>query len=175
MEVIATKQKLLKKVHVESQSFWAPAMIGPYSQAMCYKDFCFISGMIGLKSFSMELGDFEEQEMLPREHVEAVKSVLSVSDKDEIALNWRKTNGDKNLDESIQEFAYDSIDSGTISISNLPRNANLEIEEILWNAEVGSGLPVIKYFENLREFKNFVLDNCRNDEFSVRLFHSSNP
>merc|ERR1712150_279692 len=87
----------------------------------------------------------------------------------------RQTNGDKNLDESIQEFAYDSIDSGTISISNLPRNANLEIEEILWNAEVGAGLPVIKYFENLREFKNFVLDNCRNDDFSVRLFHSSNP
>ena len=192
MEVIATRQKVLKKVHVESQSFWAPAMIGPYSQAMVYQGFCFISGMIGLKSFSMVMGDSEEQEILPRQHVDAVKSVLSLEkfQKKSVVLEWRRyneivyfsdqksietpNNDDNNeVDDKEEEQPYDQ-QLETLYISNLPKNANLEVEEILWNPEV-SKIPEILHFENLTDFKTFVLANRKNDEFSIRLFHSSNP
>jgi len=192
MEVVATRQKVIKKVHVESQSFWAPAMIGPYSQAMLYRGYCFISGMIGLKSFSMVMGDSEEQEKLPRQHVDAVKSVLSLGNfqKKSVVLEWRRYNEivyfsdeksvetaeiedeNENEDENEEEPYDKKLE--TLYINNLPKNANLEVEEILWNPEV-SKTPEILHFESLTDFKTFVLANRKNDEFSIRLFHSSNP
>lgn len=55
MEAVAVKRR--KTLHVESISHWAPAMIGPYSQANIIEEqgLIFLAGMIGLIPGTMKL------------------------------------------------------------------------------------------------------------------------
>jgi diphthine-ammonia ligase len=64
MECIAFKDLSLERehtLHVQSYSYWAPANIGPYSQAVRVNDLIFMAGMIGFDPSSMMLkqGDNE--------------------------------------------------------------------------------------------------------------------
>ncbi|KAG1752662.1 uncharacterized protein EDB91DRAFT_1103724 [Suillus paluster] len=59
LECIAHKEnpdtKTRKALHVQGLSYWAPANIGPYSQAITVEPYVFISGQIGLLSPSLTL------------------------------------------------------------------------------------------------------------------------
>ncbi len=53
--VLAQETASLKSRHVQSVSCWAPACIGPYSQAITYRGLCWISGQIPLVPDTMLL------------------------------------------------------------------------------------------------------------------------
>jgi enamine deaminase RidA (YjgF/YER057c/UK114 family) len=58
MECTAFKELSVEKkhtLHVQSHSYWAPANIGPYSQACRVNDLIYMAGMIGFDPSSMEL------------------------------------------------------------------------------------------------------------------------
>lgn len=58
LEVLATQElRDANHMHVQSLSHWAPANIGPYSQAYNVNEVVFLAGEIGLVPYSMELAD----------------------------------------------------------------------------------------------------------------------
>ena len=60
-------------LRVQSISRWAPACIGPYSQAQIVKGICFLAGQIGLKSETMSLSNDPIQQIcLSIHHLSAV-------------------------------------------------------------------------------------------------------
>jgi diphthine-ammonia ligase len=61
IDLIASK-KPKDTLHVQGTSYWAPANIGPYSQATSIDNIIYMAGQIGLKPCSMQLPDsFEAQ------------------------------------------------------------------------------------------------------------------
>jgi len=71
-----------KVLHVQGWSHWAPANIGPYSQAVAAGDRIFLSGMIGLVPGSMEMVGEEEaaQAGLALRHVQRVSQAMGCDD-----------------------------------------------------------------------------------------------
>lgn len=73
-------------MHVQSISHWAPANIGPYSQAVKVGDLIHLAGQIGLIPGSMQLltGGFKQQCKLSLRHigrlVKALDSNLTIRD-----------------------------------------------------------------------------------------------
>ena len=59
-------------MHVQSISHWAPANIGPYSQAVTVNKVLFLAGQIGLDPGSMSLVCAEKQAPLSLQHARAV-------------------------------------------------------------------------------------------------------
>ncbi|KAH6915328.1 meiotically up-regulated 71 protein [Coprinopsis sp. MPI-PUGE-AT-0042] len=65
-------------LHVQGLSYWAPANIGPYSQAVLASNQIFVSGQIGLVPSSLSLANsFPLQTALARQHVTRVVKALS--------------------------------------------------------------------------------------------------
>jgi len=66
-------------MHVQSISHWAPANIGPYSQATKVGDTIFVSGSIGLlpSTMSMIPGGITQEAPLSLQHVERVITALN--------------------------------------------------------------------------------------------------
>ncbi|KAJ3043214.1 ATP binding domain 4 [Rhizophlyctis rosea] len=68
-------------MHVQSVSYWAPANIGPYSQAVLVADHAYTAGMIGLVPHSMDLPPAENDVMsLIAEISQSLKSLAAVVD-----------------------------------------------------------------------------------------------
>ncbi|KAG1833394.1 hypothetical protein EV424DRAFT_1365178 [Suillus variegatus] len=55
LECVARKDNTRRALHVQSLSYWAPANIGPYSQAVTVEPYVFVSGQIGLLPASLTL------------------------------------------------------------------------------------------------------------------------
>lgn len=68
-------------MHVQSISHWAPANIGPYSQATKVRDTIFISGSIGLwpPTMSMVTGGISIEAPLSLQHVDRILTALNVA------------------------------------------------------------------------------------------------
>lgn len=68
-------------MHVQSISHWAPANIGPYSQATKVRDTIFISGSIGLwpPTMSMVTGGISMEAPLSLQHVDRILTALNVA------------------------------------------------------------------------------------------------
>ncbi|PKC70255.1 hypothetical protein RhiirA1_501897 [Rhizophagus irregularis] len=78
-----------KTMHVQSMSYWAPANIGPYSQATIIKSHAFIAGQIGLIPSSLEFPlpeTHETQTFLSLRNLENVTSVLGLNVKKRTTL-----------------------------------------------------------------------------------------
>jgi diphthine-ammonia ligase len=76
----AARPSRIKNLHVQSVSYWAPANIGPYSQAMsapiiaeegCHEAIVYLAGQIPLLPCSMKLieADFLQQAVLSLQHL----------------------------------------------------------------------------------------------------------
>jgi len=81
-----------RALHVQSRSYWAPANIGPYSQAVAvplgdvfenreYPELVYVAGQIPLVPASMELvsSDFQEQAILSLQHLWRIGRAMRVS------------------------------------------------------------------------------------------------
>jgi diphthine-ammonia ligase len=69
--VFARGESPVKSHHVQSVSCWAPACIGPYSQAVTFRSLCWISGQIPLVPDTMLLSENQSLEMCVK-HARAV-------------------------------------------------------------------------------------------------------
>lgn len=68
-------------LHVQSISHWAPANIGPYSQAVRVGDFVYLAGQIGLVPGSMQLvnGGIKYQCHIVLRHIDRILNVIDSS------------------------------------------------------------------------------------------------
>ncbi|CAJ0630130.1 12433_t:CDS:2 [Entrophospora sp. SA101] len=79
MAITSSPLKPRETMHVQSMSYWAPANIGPYSQATITKNHAYIAGQIGLIPSSLELPHtIEDQTLLSLKNLENVTSVLGL-------------------------------------------------------------------------------------------------
>ncbi|CAG8748754.1 5939_t:CDS:2, partial [Acaulospora morrowiae] len=81
--------KPMKTMHVQSMSYWAPANIGPYSQAKIINNHAYIAGQIGLIPSSLEFPipqDISSQTALSLRNLEKIANALELNVKKRSAL-----------------------------------------------------------------------------------------
>ncbi len=113
----------------------APRAIGPYSQAIKYESFLFISGQIAIDPDSQEMiqGGIEQQ---TRRVLDNIKAILNAADMD--LDNVIKTTiylkdlSDFDIVNKIygEYFKNHKPARATVEVSNLPKGALIEIEAI---------------------------------------------
>jgi 2-iminobutanoate/2-iminopropanoate deaminase len=114
----------------------APKAIGPYSQAIKYENLVFISGQIAIDPQTQEFigGDVETQ---TKRVMENIKGIL-----DELGLNFNHIIKTTIYLKNIEDFpkvnkVYGSYFTdykparATVEVSNLPKNALVEIEAVV--------------------------------------------
>jgi len=153
---ITTKQCM----HVQSISNWAPANIGPYSQAIWVGDIIYLAGQIGLVPGSMELisGDVEAECRLC---LRSVRRIISAADPgsalstvvqaicfvtEQSFVENCKREWEKHTENSIVEY---------VVVPHLPRNARVE-----WQVWVHKYNSLFAYEET-----GYVRDNIQVDSF----------
>ncbi|KZT26860.1 hypothetical protein NEOLEDRAFT_1161800, partial [Neolentinus lepideus HHB14362 ss-1] len=126
-----------RALHVQSISYWAPANIGPYSQAITADQRIFISGQIGLIPSSMSIPSprslFQETALV-YQHVTRIMDVLKGHHPDarpgqaQLALYWLSDRGNISIVKKAGELYTDDADVPTlyVSVKSLPRDALVE-------------------------------------------------
>lgn len=79
-------------MHVQSLSHWAPANIGPYSQAVRVEEFIHLAGQIGLVPGTLDMinGGIRSQCQLALRHVERLLKAVdtNVNLRDVVQVNY---------------------------------------------------------------------------------------
>ncbi|KAF0461292.1 TIGR00289 family protein [Gigaspora margarita] len=142
--------KLVNTMHVQSMSYWAPANIGPYSQAKIINNHAYIAGQIGLIPASLKFPtplSLQSQTILSLKNLERITSVLELDvwkfsvgcicfvDDDtsfevvkkawKYICEWRKGENCCNIPPSLY-----------IAVPSLPREAKVEWQVLLHNGKI---------------------------------------
>ena len=116
----------------------APKPIGPYSQAVQYEDFVFISGQIGLNPTTGNLSKTaEEQTIQVMENLRAVLQEAGLDFSDVVQIRIYLTNmADWNSVNGIygKYFKDEYPARATIIVAGLPKGAKVEIEMMVKNS-----------------------------------------
>ncbi|CAG8624142.1 5873_t:CDS:10, partial [Funneliformis mosseae] len=145
-------------MHVQSISYWAPANIGPYSQATIIKCHAFIAGQIGLIPSSLEFPlpqTLEMQTFLSLRNLENVTSVLKLNVKKRTALSicfvddessfpfvqnaWKVFCGQS--DENSKKFTEPVL---YLSVPSLPRRGKVEWQVLIHRDDDGIKNPLVE-------------------------------
>ncbi len=113
----------------------APKAIGPYSQAIKYESFVFISGQIAIdpKTQEMVKGGIEEQTKQVMENIGAILKEAGLSFDNVIKTTiYLKNLSDFEIVNKIygEYFKEHKPARATVEVSNLPKGALIEIEVI---------------------------------------------
>ncbi|CAG8713159.1 22126_t:CDS:10, partial [Racocetra persica] len=176
--------KPVNTMHVQSMSYWAPANIGPYSQAKIINNHAFIAGQIGLIPASLRFPtplSLHSQTILSLKNLERITSVLELDvwkfsvgcicfvDEDtsfevvqqawKCVCEWRK--GDN---------CYKVPPSLYITVPSLPREAKVEWQVLLhdgrinhknYNDDLEEGSGILKHepitWEDTLDTKDFCI------------------
>lgn len=117
----------LKVLHVQSISEWAPASIGPYSQAVFVDDIIRVAGQIGLVPSIMKLSKNENQQCL--QNIENILRAMNTSSENIFKVN---------IYYDVNKMKYDEISLtintkykpilNIIGCSSLPRGSKIEYQ-----------------------------------------------
>ncbi|KAJ7228530.1 hypothetical protein GGX14DRAFT_613390 [Mycena pura] len=135
-----------RALHVQSLSYWAPANIGPYSQAVLVDELIFVSGQIGLIPSSLSLPSPQSlalETALALQHVSRVASALSTSTgawigHTQLALYWLANIADL-PDVKRGHVALESTDTAPtlfLVVESLPKNALVEKQVLMHTGRV---------------------------------------
>ncbi len=113
----------------------APKAIGPYSQAIKYESFLFISGQIAIDPETQEVvsGGIEEQTIRVLKNIKAILEEANMSMDNVIKTTiFLKNLSDFEIVNQIyaQFFKNHKPARSTVEVSNLPKGALIEIEAI---------------------------------------------
>ena len=113
----------------------APKPIGAYSQAIKFENLVFVSGQIGINPMTNDLvsEDIEEQTRQIMENIKAILEEISLSFNNVIKTTiYLKNMKDFSKVNEIYEsyFTEHKPARATVEVSNLPKNALIEIEVI---------------------------------------------
>jgi 2-iminobutanoate/2-iminopropanoate deaminase len=113
----------------------APAAIGPYSQAVQYDDFLFVSGQIAFDPATGELveGDIEVQTKRVLENVKAIIEAAGMKLENVVKCSCFLSNmGDFVRFNSVYEsyFGESAPARETVEVSRLPKDVQVEVSAI---------------------------------------------
>ncbi|KAJ7180235.1 hypothetical protein C8R43DRAFT_1093586 [Mycena crocata] len=134
-------------LHVQSLSYWAPANIGPYSQAIMVDDRVFISGQIGLIPGSLSLPSpqcLASETALSLQHVNRVTDVLIANTgggwigHTQLALYWLANASDLSAVKHGHSVFEEEATAPTLFlvVPRLPKNALVEKQVMLHSGRV---------------------------------------
>lgn len=115
----------------------APKPIGPYSQAIQAGSYLFLSGQIPIDPESGELvtGDIREQTQRVLENIKSIleSQGLGMDDLVKVTLYLKDLKNFSQVNELYATyFSKTPPARSTLQVSDLPRNAEIEIEAIAW-------------------------------------------
>ncbi|KAF7355433.1 Diphthine--ammonia ligase [Mycena sanguinolenta] len=133
-------------LHVQGLSYWAPANIGPYSQAVMTDEQVFISGQIGLIPASLSLPAPQSlalETALSLQHVERVTRAISTNTggwagHTQLALYWLTNIGHL----SAVRRGHSALESETaiptlfLVVENIPKSALVEKQVLLHTGRI---------------------------------------
>jgi 2-iminobutanoate/2-iminopropanoate deaminase len=112
----------------------APLPVGPYSQAVKYKNFIFISGQIPVDPKTNEIvrGDITVQ---TKQVIENIKSILNKVDADieniiKTTVYLKKLNDFEKMNYVYAQYFKNKPARSVVIVSDLPKNALIEMEAI---------------------------------------------
>jgi 2-iminobutanoate/2-iminopropanoate deaminase len=112
----------------------APLPVGPYSQAVKYKNFIFISGQIPINPKTNEIvrGDITVQ---TKQVIENIKSILNKVDADieniiKTTVYLKKLNDFEKMNYVYAQYFKNKPARSVVIVSDLPKNALIEMEAI---------------------------------------------
>ncbi|PKP62008.1 hypothetical protein CVT91_01075 [Candidatus Atribacteria bacterium HGW-Atribacteria-1] len=123
----------MKKEIIKTQK--APLAIGPYSQAIKVGDLLFISGQISIKPETNEFID-GEVEIQTEQVLENIKAILeavdsSLEDVVKVTIYLRNMEDFALVNKVYSRYFENSLPArATVEVSNLPKNAKVEIDAI---------------------------------------------
>lgn len=127
------KWRKIKKDIIETQK--APSAIGPYSQAIKVGDLLFLSGQISIKPETNEFID-GEVEVQTEQVLENIKAILeavdsSLEDVVKVTIYLRNMEDFALINKVYSRYFENSLPARVcIEVSNLPKNAKVEIDAI---------------------------------------------
>lgn len=163
VEVLVSKNRSKRVLHVQSISCWAPSCIGPYSQATLHKEILYMAGQLGLDPPTMSIcsGGASAEVKQATENCEAVANCfnssiststiilviycsasLTFSEKTEI-----QTMVDHSFGKRAPIFLY-------VLASQLPKGALVEIKPVMYVQEIDAGEDGLIVIENNTETTN---------------------
>jgi 2-iminobutanoate/2-iminopropanoate deaminase len=112
----------------------APLPVGPYSQAVKYKNFIFISGQIPINPKTNEIvrGDITVQ---TKQVIENIKSILNKVDADieniiKTTVYLKKLNDFEKMNYVYAQYFKNKPARSVVIVSDLPKNSLIEMEAI---------------------------------------------
>lgn len=150
LECIARRtnaQERRQALHVQGMSYWAPANIGPYSQANILDDRVFISGQIGLIPNSLTLPSSQSlvrEIALSFQHVERILSALEAGaggtwkGKSQLDIYWVANIKDIPVVKAAREYLYSAERTPSLFavVKELPRGALVEKQSLFHTCRV---------------------------------------
>ncbi|QRW01517.1 diphthamide biosynthesis protein [Ceratobasidium sp. AG-Ba] len=125
-------------LHVQGISYWAPANIGPYSQAIVVQDQIFISGQIGLIPASMTFPSppsFATEAALAFQHADRILAALKDGPTAQLqgVIVWVAGNEKLELgrlawDAYSKERGMRDVPAITVAAKTLPKGAMIEVQ-----------------------------------------------
>lgn len=127
------KWRKIKKDIIETQK--APSAIGPYSQAIKVGDLLFLSGQISIKPETNEFID-GEVEVQTEQVLENIKAILEAGGSSlegvvKVSIYLQDIKDFALVNKIYSKYFEDSLPArACVEVSNLPKNAKVEIEAI---------------------------------------------
>ncbi|CAG8586228.1 1334_t:CDS:10 [Paraglomus brasilianum] len=133
-------------MHVQSLSYWAPANVGPYSQAIISQNHAFIAGQIGLIPSSLQLPpSLQSQSALSLHNLQSITTALNLNLKQRVLLCLCYVDEEKSIGAVKRMWEYfcneDNGDSNLrpspvlyLVVPVIPKNGKVE-----WHATVDDG------------------------------------
>ncbi|KAI5123446.1 hypothetical protein M0805_006150 [Coniferiporia weirii] len=145
LDCVAFAEKLPSErsaLHVQSLSYWAPANIGPYSQAICVDNRIFVSGQIGMRPSSLALPEppnFPLETALSFQHIHRIVGALqethgaSWQPATQCLIYWLTHSSKLSILQQIGEadHSYASVPTLFIGAKSLPKGAQVETQVIV--------------------------------------------
>ncbi|MDR1119534.1 MAG: RidA family protein [Dysgonamonadaceae bacterium] len=115
------------------QSLYAPAAIGPYSQAICVDNMLVLSGQLGIDAATGQLvaGGIKEQTSQVLKNIDAILKEAGKSPKDVVKTTvfLASMSDFADMNEIYAEFFTAPFPArSTVAVQSLPKNALVEIE-----------------------------------------------
>ncbi|KAH8118362.1 hypothetical protein DFH11DRAFT_1849706 [Phellopilus nigrolimitatus] len=167
-----------RALHVQSLSYWAPANIGPYSQAVVVGDRIFISGQIGMQPSTLTLPEPANvilEAALAFQHVHKILAVLRETYgrtwrlATQCLLCWLTDVADVALLQKIGEVdsTYASVPTLFVGAKSLPKGAQLEIQVI---AHTGQYIVTEDSDTEVRQCKTSSIEKCDLETAESRIY-----
>ncbi|CAH7688212.1 meiotically up-regulated gene 71 protein [Phakopsora pachyrhizi] len=182
MDVICNRPRngfgddLRRALHVQSRSYWAPANIGPYSQAVVVGSRLFVSGQIGLIPASLTLPtptSFIEEATLSLQHVRKIIRTFPEEKSIEGVIcyltDFSNLEGARSVWRNSESFYDGRIPCLFVEVRGLPKGAMIEwqlsfqIHKISENDGENDGSDMsVRYFgKDGCRFKGFGSDRSK--------------